>query len=61
MVSFYRVYRWTYLDTMVPHDDAREIASAEGVDLEQLWSKGGFVSKRGANIRVLWDRSGERR
>lgn len=51
--QFYLTYRWTYLDNKVPYDDARKIASAEGVDLEQLWGRGGFVSKSGANIEVL--------
>jgi adenine-specific DNA methylase len=51
--QFYLVYRWTYLDNPVDYDDARKIASAQGVDLEQLWSKGGFVSKRGSSVRVL--------
>jgi len=47
------VYRGIYLDNPVPYDDARTIASAQGVDLERLWGKGGFVEKRGANVRVL--------
>jgi putative DNA methylase len=51
--QFYLVYRWTYLENRVPFDDARKIASAEGVDLEQLWGKGGFVRKSGANVEVL--------
>jgi adenine-specific DNA methylase len=50
--QFYLTYRWTYLDNGVPYDDARKIASAEGVDLEQLWGSGGFVYKRGAKIWV---------
>ena len=54
--QFYLVYRWTYLDNAVPFDDARKIASAEGVDLEQLWAKGGFVKKSGANVDVLGPR-----
>ncbi|GIK37974.1 MAG: hypothetical protein BroJett011_18070 [Chloroflexota bacterium] len=33
---FYLTYRWTFLENNVPFDDARKIASAEGVDLEQL-------------------------
>jgi len=37
----------------VPYDDARKIASAEGVDLERLWGKGGFVRKSGSNVEVL--------
>jgi adenine-specific DNA methylase len=51
--QFYLTYRWTYLENRVPYDDARKIASAEGVDLEQLWSrKNGFVRKAGANVEV---------
>ncbi|MCQ3980729.1 MAG: DNA methylase, partial [Anaerolineae bacterium] len=51
--QFYLTYRWTFLENKVPFDDARKIASAEGVDLEQLWGKGGFVRKTGADIEVL--------
>lgn len=51
--QFYLTYRWTYLSNKVPYDDARKIAAAEGVDLEQLWAKGGFVKKSGADIEVL--------
>ena len=51
--QFYLTYRWTYLENKVPFDDARKISSAEGVDLEQLWIKGGFVKKSGADVEVL--------
>lgn len=51
--QFYLTYRWTYLDNTIPYDDARKIATAEGVDLEQMWGKGGFVKKGGADISVL--------
>jgi putative DNA methylase len=51
--QFYLTYRWTYLENRVPYDDARKIASAEGVDLERLWGKGGFVKKSGSNVEVL--------
>jgi hypothetical protein len=51
--QFYLTYRWTFLDNKIPFDDARKIATAEGVDLEQLWGKGGFVKKSGADIEVL--------
>jgi putative DNA methylase len=51
--QFYLTYRWTYLENKVPFDDARKIASAEGIDLEQLWGRGGFVRKTGANVEVL--------
>ncbi|MEA3350886.1 MAG: DNA methylase, partial [Chloroflexota bacterium] len=50
--QFYLTYRWTYLDNSVPFDDARKIASAQGVDLEKLWKSGGFVYKRGSKIWV---------
>ena len=51
--QFYLTYRWTYLDNTVPYDDARKIATAEGVDLEQLWREAGFVKKTGANVSVM--------
>lgn len=51
--QFYLTYRWTYLTNKVPYDDARKIASAEGIDLEKLWGKGGFVKKTKADIEVL--------
>jgi putative DNA methylase len=51
--QFYLTYRWTYLENKIPFDDARKIASAEGVDLEQLWGSGGFVKKRGSDIEVM--------
>jgi adenine-specific DNA methylase len=51
--QFYLTYRWTYLSNKVPFDDVRKIASAEGIDLEQYWVKGGFVKKRGADVEVL--------
>ena len=51
--QFYLTYRWTYLENRIPFDDARKIASAEGVDLEKLWGKGGFVRKSGADVEVL--------
>jgi adenine-specific DNA methylase len=51
--QFYLTYRWTYLDNRIPYDDARKIASAEGVNLEQLWNrKNSFVKKRGAKVEV---------
>jgi adenine-specific DNA methylase len=51
--QFYLTYRWTYLDNRIPYDDARKIASAEGVNLEQLWDRGnGFVRKRGSKVQV---------
>ena len=54
--QFYLTFRWTYLENKVPYDDARKIASAEGVDLERLWGRGGFVKKSGANVEVMGPR-----
>lgn len=51
--QFYLTYRWTYLDNTIEFDDARKIATAEGVKLEELWKEGGFVSKQGAKVSVL--------
>ena len=50
--QFYLTYRWTYLDNRVEFDDARKIASAQGVDLGKLWQAEGFVEKRGSMIQV---------
>lgn len=51
--QFYLTFRWTYLDNSVEYDDARKIASAEGIDLEPLWVEGGFIKKRGSKISIL--------
>jgi adenine-specific DNA methylase len=51
--QFYLTYRWTFLDNTVGFDDARKIANAEGVNIEDLWKEGGFVKKRGSKISVL--------
>ena len=51
--QFYLTYRWTFQDNTVEFDDARKIASAEGVNLERLWEEGGFVKKRGSKVSVL--------
>ena len=51
--EFYLAYRWTHLDNTVEYDDARKLASASGVSLEELWKPGGFVKKSGSKISVL--------
>lgn len=51
--KYYLTYRWTHLDNIVPYDDARKLASAEGINLEELWGAGGFVRKKGSDIEVL--------
>jgi len=50
--QFYLTYRWTFLDNKVEYDDARKIASAEGIDLEKLAKGNGFVKKTTKYIRV---------
>lgn len=49
---FYLTYRWTYMDNKVPFDDAKKLATAEGVNLEELWGEDGFVKKTRENIYV---------
>ena len=49
---FYLTYRWTYMDNKVDFDDAKKLANAEGVDLEQLWGSDGFVKKTRKYIHV---------
>ena len=50
---FYLIYRYAYGNNSVPFDDARKIASAQGIDLDEYWKKGGFVKKSGADVKVL--------
>ncbi|MFQ6055950.1 MAG: DUF1156 domain-containing protein, partial [Methanosarcinales archaeon] len=47
--QFYLTFRWTYLDNSVNFDSARKLASAQGVNLEEL----DFVKKKGSKIEVL--------
>jgi len=51
--DFYLAYRWTFQDNIVEYDDARKLASASGVSLEDLWGPAGFVKKSGSTICVL--------
>lgn len=54
--QFYLTYRWTFLDNKVEYDDARKIASAEGVNLDRLAQEDSFVRQTGSNIAVLGPR-----
>ncbi|MGB9792867.1 MAG: DUF1156 domain-containing protein, partial [Thermacetogeniaceae bacterium] len=49
---FYLLWRWTYNGATVPFDEARKLASAVGIELDQYWS-GGFVKKEREFISVL--------
>lgn len=51
--QFYLTYRWTYLDNRVPYDDARKIASAEGVNLDHYAGPDGFVKLTSSYASVL--------
>lgn len=51
--QFYLTYRWTYLDNRVPYDDARKIASAEGVNLDHYAGPDGFVKLTSSYADVL--------
>ena len=41
---FYILWRWTFNNKKVPFDEARKIASAMGIELEEHWGRG-FVKK----------------
>jgi len=51
--EFYLAYRWTFLDNTIEFDDARKLASANGVSLEENWGPSGFIKKSGSKISVL--------
>jgi adenine-specific DNA methylase len=49
---FYLLWRWAYNGAKVLFDEARKLASAVGIELDQYWS-GGFVKKDREFIGVL--------
>lgn len=49
--QFYLTYRWTFLDNKVEYDDARRIATAEGVNMENYYNT--FINKGTKYIKVL--------
>ncbi|ADQ40238.1 protein of unknown function DUF1156 [Caldicellulosiruptor acetigenus I77R1B] len=57
---FYLLWRWTYNGAEVEFDEARKLASACGVELEEYWN-GGFVKKEKENIKVLGPKEREGR
>jgi adenine-specific DNA methylase len=50
---FYLLWRWTFGNTKVHFDDAIKLSRPLGVELTDLWDKGGFVQKEKEFIRVL--------
>lgn len=59
--QFYLTYRWTYGDNRVEFDDARRIATAEGVSLDTLSCDGGFVDQARKYVTVLGPRDKKRK
>ena len=52
LTRFYILYRWMYGETQVEFDDARKLAQACNLELEEVWGKS-FVKKSGSKISVL--------
>jgi len=50
---FYLLWRWTFGNAKVHFDDAIKLSRSLGVELTELWDKGGFVKKEKEFIRVL--------
>jgi len=50
---FYLLWRWTFGNAKVHFDDAIKLSRPLGVELTDLWDKGGFVQKEKEFIRVL--------
>jgi len=57
---FYLLWRWTYNGASVHFDEARKLASACGVELEQHWN-GGLVKKDKEYISVLGPKERDRK
>ena len=50
---FYLLWRWTFGNAKVHFDDAIKLSRPLGVELTELWDKGGFVKKEKEFVRVL--------
>jgi len=50
---FYLLWRWTFGNAKVHFDDAIKLSRSLGVELTELWDKGGFVRKEKEFVRVL--------
>jgi len=57
---FYLLWRWTYNGTRVLFDEARKLASACGIELEQYWN-GGLIKKDKEYISVLGPKERDRK
>jgi adenine-specific DNA methylase len=59
--QFYLTYRWTYGDNRVEFDDARRIATAEGVRLDTVSGDGDFVDQARKYVTVLGPKDKKRK
>jgi len=50
---FYLLWRWTFGNAKVHFDDAIKLSRSLGVELTELWDKGGLVRKEKEFVRVL--------
>ena len=50
---FYLLWRWTFGNAKVNFDDAIKLSRPMGVELTDLWDRGGFVKKEKEYVRVL--------
>jgi adenine-specific DNA methylase len=50
---FYLLWRWTFGNAKVHFDDAIKLSRPLGVELTELWDRGGFVRKEKEFVRVL--------
>ncbi|MGC8935411.1 MAG: DUF1156 domain-containing protein, partial [Thermoproteota archaeon] len=50
---FYLLWRWTFGNAKVHFDEAIKLSRPMGVELENLWSSGGFIKKEEGFVRVL--------
>ncbi|RLG41128.1 MAG: DNA methylase, partial [Thermoproteota archaeon] len=53
VARFYLIWRWTFGNAKVHFDDAIKLSRPLGVELTEMWDKGGLVEKEGKFVRVL--------
>jgi hypothetical protein len=51
--QFYLAYRWTYMNNRVEYDEARKLASAIGVYIENLEKKNGYAKISRKYVQIL--------
>jgi len=53
LTRFYLLWRWTFGNAKVHFDDAIKLSRSLGVELTDLWDKGGLVKKEKEFVKVL--------